>query len=211
MSNKTLWLSVILSVVLAGSALARDFSADAVTKTKRETFQSKIYFSGDNKFRMEMQKAGMRSISIGRLDKKIMWMIMPDTKMYMEMSMPDQQARGMSAKMAGEVDRKKVGRENINGIGCDKYEVTIPNKSTGGKDVIYQWISDDKIPVKTEAKDGSWSTEFKNISRASQPGSLFEVPAGYTKQSMPDMSKMMGPGAKRPMDYRNMMKGMPGH
>jgi hypothetical protein len=126
----------------------------------------------------------------------------------MEMSVPEDQARIMSNKMAGEAVRKKIGRESVNGYVCDKYEVTVINRS-GARNIFYQWISDDKVPVKTEAKDGSWSTELKNFQFTSQPPALFELPAGYHKQSMPDMGKMKGAG-KMPVDLEKMMKGMPG-
>jgi hypothetical protein len=219
MFNKTFGLSILLLSVFAfsGAALAADFSADVVTRAKGETFQSKMYFSKD-KIRTEAENRGMKSISIVRLDKKVIWVIMPDQKMYMEMPLKEQETRGMTEKVAGETSRKKIGRETVNGIACDKYEVTHLNKSTGKQATIFQWLSDDKVPVKSAAVDGAWSTEMKNIRRAGQPASLFEVPAGYSRmdpgmgmsKGMGKMGRPSGQMPKMPVDYRKMMENMPG-
>jgi hypothetical protein len=57
----------------------------------------------------------------------------------------------------------------------------------------YQWMATDiNFPVKTAAVDGSWSMEYKDIKLGSQPDSLFELPAGYQKMSIPSMPPGVG-------------------
>jgi hypothetical protein len=68
------------------------------------------------------------------------------------------------------------------------------------------WLSGDNIPMRTAAVDGSYMTEINNLHKGSQPASLFEVPAGYTVQHMPNMMNMKG---KNPADYMKLMKSMP--
>jgi len=203
---KRMVLTALVSCALIGSVLALEYSAEIVTKTKGMTMNSKMYFSGD-KIRSESEQAGRKMISIIRLDKKVSWSLMPAQKMYMEMAMPDDKMMmGMTEKAPGEVEKKKIGREKVNGVDCDKYIVTSINKATGRKNSVYMWLSGDNIPMRTAALDGSFVSEIKNFNKGSQPGSLFEVPAGYTKRTMPMLPKgMMVPG-KGKIDYMKMMK-----
>jgi len=201
-------VSVALSLVLVIAVAAQEFSADVLSTFKGQSVSSKMYFEKD-KWRMESEMRGMKSVSIVRKDKNLMWNLMPDQKMYSEMAIPEQQMQGASKAVADELSRKKLGAESVNGIMCDKYEVSHKNKATGQTEVLYQWLSRDGIPVKSAAKDGSWTTEFKDIKMGRQPDSLFEVPAGYTKQKMPTgMHKMMGPRGKVPAKYQKMMQKM---
>lgn len=208
MFKKWFSVSLLLTVVIASASFAQEFSADVMSTFKGQIVSSKMYFEKD-KWRMESEMRGMKSISIVRKDKNLMWNLTPDQKMYTEMTIPEQQMMGVSKTMAGELSRKKVGTENINSIMCDKYEVSHKNKATGQTEVLYQWLSHDGIPMKSAARDGSWTTELRDIKMGRQPDSLFEVPAGYTKQKMPaGMGKMMGPGGKVPAKYQKMMQKM---
>jgi outer membrane lipoprotein-sorting protein len=66
-------------------AVAEDFSADLISKSEGQVFQGKIFFAKD-KVRMETNEA----TTITRLDKSMMWMLMPDENMYMEMPLKSQ-------------------------------------------------------------------------------------------------------------------------
>ena len=95
-----------------------------------------------------------------------------------------------------------MGSETIDKHPAKKYEVTYTE--SGKKTRMYQWMATDiNFPVKMAAVDGSWSVEYRNIKMGSQPDSLFEVPAGYSKMDMPDMSSMpqMPKGHKMPKGY----------
>jgi len=86
-------------------------------------------------------------------------------------------------------ERKLVGEESINGYLCDKYAFTYHDKSMGTQ---YQWISKKlKVMIKMDSEGSPFkmSTEFKNIKEESVPDSLFELPAGYTKISIPGLKK----------------------
>jgi outer membrane lipoprotein-sorting protein len=169
-------------LLLAGTAAAVDFSADMVMTTKDMKSTGTIYFE-PNKFRMDMHSPQKMS-TITRLDKKVMWSIMPEQRMYMQMPLNLKNSPAVEEKMNGEIDRKLVGSENVNGHPTKKYLVTY--RSGDRKEQVYQWVATDiNFPVRTAAVDGSWSQDYKNIKIGSQPGSLFEVPAGYKKFAMP--------------------------
>ena len=131
-------------------------------------------------------------ISIIRADKKIVWNLMPGRKTYMEMKLGAKEMQGMTQKMPGGIERKKVGKEKVSGILCDKYKITFKTTERAKPSTLYQWLSSDKIPVKSAAADGSWYTQLKNIKKGKQPASLFELPAGYKKFVMPKMPNIPG-------------------
>jgi hypothetical protein len=188
--KKGFMLSMIfcLGLLFSLNAFAMEFSADVVNKARGMVKSSKIFIK-NNKFRMEDKESGM--INIVRQDLNKSWMIMTGQKTYMEVKIdPSVLPR---EKMKGELDRKLIGQETIDGHPCKKYAVSYSE----GKSIMksYQWIATDiNFPIKAAALDGSWSMEYKNIKMGSQADSQFEVPAGYQKMTMPAM-----PGGGRGM------------
>jgi outer membrane lipoprotein-sorting protein len=180
---KKLFLVLVLTVSFSGAALAIEFSADTVTTMQGgQKMSGKMYFRPD-KFRMEM-KSNEETVMITRIDKKVTWNVMTKQKMYMEMPFDLKNKPKVEEKFAGEIERKEVGSETIDGHPTKKYLITY--KTGNKKDQVYQWLATDiKFPVKTAAVDGSWAQEFKNIKMGPQQDSLFEVPAGFQKMQMP--------------------------
>lgn len=175
--------------MVTGVCHAEDFSADIVSSMPQGTFMSKIYVSQD-KSRTEVEGTA----TIARMDKKVVWVIIPAQRMYMEQPLDMQSAASTQEKIEGEISRTMEGRETVSGISAAKYRVTY--ESQGQRNSIFQWIDERRhFPVKTAAIDGSWSSEFRNIKTGPQDPALFEVPAGYKKFAMPtmnDVQAMMG-------------------
>lgn len=166
-------------------AAAMTFSADIYTS---EGQNGKFYIDTD-KIRMETKEA----ISIMRQDKKLVWLLMPEEKLYMEQILNPAEIKQRhipSNEPAGDnTERVFISREKINGYVSDKYKIIV-NK----QDSHYEWISGDPgitMPVKTAAIDGSWWNEYRNISLAAPNPALFEIPAGYKKMGMPGMGGFM--------------------
>jgi hypothetical protein len=177
-------LFVLAMALLAPLSYAADFSASVVSTMRNKSTTAKMYVSGD-KSRMEMTGA----IAINRLDKKVVWMLMPQQNMYMEQQLDLSTAASIKDKVVGETSRKVVGNEVISGVKTTKYLVTY--KTAKLEESLYQWIDEAKhIPVKTAAIDGTWSTEFRDIKSGPQDPKLFEIPGGYQKMQMPKMSDM---------------------
>jgi hypothetical protein len=172
------FLVLLLMSGICAAAGMPEFSADSVMKAKGKVMESKIYISKD---KIRTEASGM--INIVRTDKNISWSLMPGQKMYMEPKFSPDKNVGTSDKMPGEYSRVKLGKESVNGITCAKYKVSY--KTNGKKEESYQWMSDDGIPMKTAAIDGSWSTEYKNVKKGKIDPALFELPKGYKKFSMP--------------------------
>jgi hypothetical protein len=183
--SKKITAVLLLLLLVPCLAFATEFSADTITKFQDQgEMHGKMFFKPD-KFRMEMKMHG-DMIMITRIDKKVAWNVMPSEKMYMEMPIDLSKKPRVEEKFEGEIERKQVGTETIDGHPTKKYLITY--KVDNKQDQVYQWMATDiNFPVKTAAVDGSWIQEFKNIKMGSQPDSLFEVPAGYQKIQMPQM------------------------
>jgi len=191
MKNQVKLISIaagIFILFLASVVLAEDFSADILSNTQGQTFQGKIFFSKD-KIRMETPE----SISITRMDKKVIWILMPKEKTYMEQPFDPASAVATSEEVNGEIERKLLGRETIDGKMTEKYQIVYDQD--GKRMTMFQWIASGfKMPVKTAAGDNSWTMEYKNIKIGKQPDALFEVPPGYEKFSLeiPSMKDILG-------------------
>ncbi|MCG2813562.1 MAG: DUF4412 domain-containing protein, partial [Thermodesulfovibrionales bacterium] len=110
------------------------------------------------------------------------WMLMPEQKMYMEQPLKPENVPASTDKMPGEVERKHLGTETVDGKKTEKYRIVYTAGSK--RDAIFQWVDTDSgFPIKTAAEDGSWTTEYKNLKVAKQPDILFEIPAEYQKMS----------------------------
>jgi hypothetical protein len=173
----------IFTAFFAATVEAADFSADMINTSKGKVLKSKIFMTKD-KIRLETHE----SIMITRMDKKVVWILMPNDKMYMEQSFNPEKAPATSKKVEGEIERKLIGQEVIDGRKTDKYQITYTQRRR--KSSMFQWIASGiEVPVKMAAVDNSWITEYKNIKTSRPSGSLFEIPAGYRSFSAKDVFK----------------------
>jgi hypothetical protein len=177
---------VFVFVFVCNHAFAQDFSADIISSANGQVFYGKIFTSG-GKVRMEAQGA----INIVRPDKKLVWVIMPEQRMYMEMPLDVKNMLVGSTKVANEQTRELVAKDNIDGKEVSKYKVVYD--SGNKKETLYMWVLEESdIPIKTLSEDGSWSIEYKNVKIGNVSADLFSMPSGYEKLSMgsPDMSRL---------------------
>ena len=164
-------------------SVTNDFSAEIVTKNNAGTFEGKIY-SAKDKTRMDMPQSSV----ITRLDKNVVWILMPSEKMYIEQPIKPENTAMKPGKLPGETRRELVATEKVNGQNTEKFKITY---SAGGKtETIFQWIAKDSgIPIKTSALDGKWSYEYKDIKTGSQNTALFELPKDYAKFTIPPLEE----------------------
>ncbi len=174
-------VAALLAGAMAVAAAFQGFSADIVTAHGKQTMQGKIFVAGD---KMRFETAGV--VSITRMDKKVVWMLMPTEKMYMEQPIRLENVVPSSEPMAGEVERTLLGTETVNGQTANKYRITVQTDSR--RHSFLQWLAaDSALPLRTAAEDGSWWQEFRNIQVGVPDASLFEVPNGYKKFAMGGM------------------------
>jgi hypothetical protein len=187
-------IAILLAVLfsLLSSGFAQEFSADYSVQEKKQnvSINGKIFIKGD-KLRQETQMEGMKQIMIIRPDKNVIWMIMPKGNTYMEMSHVADDKKTEPWTSERESKAKYMGKETVSGLSCKKYQYIEQGET------YYSWISEKfPFPVKTEYSQGL--IEYKNIKEGKVPNSLFEVPPGYSKMSMPKMPQGMPQGMDIP-------------
>ena len=183
-------------IAFSTPVLAAEFSAEMTSDQMGEGVKSKIYIKGD-KVRMEgTSPEGETYITIMDIKAGSVITLMPQEKIYMEMSGMMAQSQMSQFEIEEEIakvaDKRLVGVEHVNGYLCDKYEIVYHDKSLG---VLTQWVSQKlNYPLKMiySSSYGTSSTEYKNIREGGVTNSLFEIPAGYSKMEMPGMGMMGG-------------------
>jgi hypothetical protein len=128
------------------------------------------------------------------MDKNVTWNVQHDAGMYFEMPIPPESAHTLQPEeeLKKIAVRKKIGSETINGYACDKYEIIYHDKNVGK---MTQWFAKKlNFPIKIiyQGPQGVMSTEYYNIQSGRVKESLFEVPQGFQKMSMPAMGSGMG-------------------
>jgi hypothetical protein len=166
-------------VVAVGCAFAVEITADTITKMGKRSGAGKVYVK-ENKSRVE--RAGTPYINIVRGDKNLFWQINGYERTYTEAKLTPAMKPWTEEKIPGEVSRKQVGTETIDGHPAKKYEVSV--KGPKKTETYYQWFATDvSFPVKIATTSGSWSIEYKNIKKGGVADSLFDIPKGTEKDT----------------------------
>ena len=192
-------------------ALAQDFSADVINQKQGSEGIKKIYSTKDKvRYEVEGQNPAMGPVALIVDEAQNKWMVvMPERHMYMD-SWPPMMKKPIITqywhvqdvndacsqwKQLAEQTQTyknwgsctKVGSDTLNGRSTVKYEGV---STKGDKD--YFWV-DTKLHcvIKMEGGTGG-GIELTNIKEGSQPTSLFEAPAGYTKVDLGAMMGQMG-------------------
>ncbi len=177
-----------------------EYSADSYMETESFTLKNKVYHA-PGKDRKEQEMGGDKVVTIMRLDKQLIWTLMPG-EMYMETGIKGaQRPPGPSDDTSDYTfERTEVGTEVIDGHQTTKYKVIATNPK-GEKMGGFQWMTRGGIQIKMDiiAKTEGSKTRMKmgltNLKIGKQDSSLFEIPTGYTKMVMPGFGGMGGPGA----------------
>jgi len=181
--SSILILTAVILACLLGLAQAAEFSAQVVSHMGPQKVKGKVYLKGE-KLRQEFSMGGGKSINIARPDKQVTWVIMPAQKFYVEMPLEETDEAKTMRMPKDKTKMKLVGTETVNGYETDKYETVI--KSNGKTMKFDLWVAKKLgVPIKMVSKDGSYSMEYLNIKEGNVPDSVFEVPSGYRKMSMP--------------------------
>ncbi len=197
-------LTGLVGVLPAGAAQRSvpqvEYSADSVTQTEEATTQEHLYYTPTKERRETLVGSGDAaegSVQIFRRDSKVMWLLMPSEKMYMEHSMGKGNAKDVSQ---WDFEETVMGEEILNGVKVTKYK-TIATSTDGKKYGGFSWRTKEGISIKTDLlyKEGNekhrMMTELKNVKVGKQDPQLFEIPKGYTKLDMSGMRGGMMGGA----------------
>ena len=196
------WIVIVVSALLGFSVPANaaqqstaEYSADSYMETSDGVMEGAVNVA-PGKERREYVESGEKMIMIVRHDKKVVWMLQPEEKTYMEVKY--NKGGRKDDISAYKIEQTKVGQETINGINTTKSKV-IMTRNNGDKFGGFWWTTKEGIVVKmdtisvTKGNKDRFKTELKNLKIGKQKASLFEIPAGYSSMAMgmPDIGKMM--------------------
>lgn len=197
MKNKRTYIITLTAALLllaAAAAQAWDFSAEFVEKEGDQVTKGKIYMAGE---RSRYEVDGSGEIEVTRADKKVMWIIFPRHRVYVEeefwgipsSGLPPQQTK--TPKSTGDLTRKDLGYEMVDSYRLRKYFVTVKYNKGQTQDRYYEWYrSGFPVPVKTESENGSSSYEYKKLKMGTQDPGLFAEPRGYRKITMDELEQL---------------------
>ncbi len=197
-------LIVIVTVALAASPFAMEFSADMISQMATGNIAGKIYFKNPDVTRSEMM--GMISIT----KRPIVYQIFDSTKKYYVSSIDELKNKNPIAD-AGDFESwikqnnmKNMGKESISGYKCQIYEGELQVEQSQPPMHMKLWYSKKlNYPIKTEITlpppMGKMTSYLENIKPGKLPESLFVIPDGYAKAAsmeeamgMPDMGALLG-------------------
>jgi len=181
------FMLMLLGVVLllsVGEIRAAEFSADVVTVFEGKESRGKVYVKG-NRMRQEFPSASSTpNILIYNSDTRVVWMLRPQQKMYLEMPLTEEMVRDLMQAAKDRTGMKPLGSETVNGYPADKYETVF--RTNGGEQRHYIWIAKKLgMIIKIESLDKSFSRDYRDIKEGGVPEAVLNPPAGYRKMSLP--------------------------
>jgi hypothetical protein len=189
----TVTAAIVMGDPVSGSAQSGNtttlqippFSADQIHIMGNKTKAMKVH-ANQNAMRMEGEEKGKRSIVIMRFDRKVMWSLLPDQKMYVELPWASQ-GEWTSYMQQANMQRQSLGDEQVGAYHCEKSRVQVTLQ--GKVYTSFQWTAKELngFVVKTQDEKGQWSNEYQNVQLGPQDPALFEVPADYKKLSLGGM------------------------
>jgi hypothetical protein len=195
------------------AASAQEFSADVVVLgvPTTDTASRKVHVSG-NKVRAETNGPGSTVMMVDVAANTAI-LLVPQQKIFVDMRrlghmnqafMPvdvDDPCHTWQARGAADGDDthwtcRRIGTETVGGRETIKYAASSSKGDDG-----FVWIDPKLKFMVRSANAAGRGIELRDIREAPQPPSLFEIPAGYKQQEMPQIMQQMPqapPGGKTP-------------
>ncbi len=190
-------LTVCVLLAFFGASFANDaieFSSVFIEKDSGKTQKGKVYIAKDMS-RYEVEGSG--EIVVTRQDKKVIWLIFPKLRRYVEQPLigePQQNLSRMQEIDTGDLSREFIGHEMVDSYRLKKFLVTVKYNNGENKDQYHEWYRDNfPVPVKTESLDGQTSYEYLNIKFGKPNIELFAEPKRYKKITIEELGAMENP------------------
>lgn len=164
------------------------YVATRVIETGKQRIEQRYFHRDARVQRMETQLQGQASIIILRADQNLVWTVMPQQRMVMQIGMGSAAARQMvqdlpDAQTMSDVQRE--GREDVNGVPATRYRIA-QNDQDGRATPGRLWVSDHGIALRmrVDSTSGPVHMELRDLQVGPQPAALFEPPADYQRISL---------------------------
>lgn len=184
-------LSYLMIPTSSWSSDAVEFSALIIEKDNGEEQRGKI-FVAENMMRYELE--GSDEIVVTRHDKKVIWLIFPKIRKYVEqpyLGESKQNYAGAHETNTGDLSKEFIENEIVDSYRLKKFLVTVKYNKGESKDQYYEWYRDNfPVPVKTASLDGMTSYEYVNIKLGRPPVEFFSKPKGYKKITIEELAEI---------------------
>jgi len=173
------WLLLLLMIPSLG--WGAEFSAMMVVKDGAKVMPGMIYVH-DGKMRQEFVDERGQTITIVRPDLKVVWIIFPQERSYLEMPLKTR-LPGQFIQIPPLAMRKRpLGHERLNGYDTDKYQVMV--HVGRGLEIQTYWVAPKLgLPIKMECRERHFSMEYRDIKAEKVPDRRFNLPPGLKKTS----------------------------
>ena len=177
-----LWLLLVLALRPVPARPA-EFAGQTLTRVREVSVPGRIFVK-DGKLRQEFSDEKGQTVTILRLDKKLVWVLLPWERIYMEVPLKPTWP-GQFIQIPPDARQKRlVGSERVSGYDTQKYEVAVAAKE--GLEKQNFWVAPKLgTPIKVVIPSRNFSMEYRNISERSLVDSLFEIHPGYQKVTKP--------------------------
>ncbi|MGB8992745.1 MAG: DUF4412 domain-containing protein [Desulfobaccales bacterium] len=174
------WVLLVLTV--PGTARGAEFSALLLVKDGGKAMPGKLYVL-DGKMRQDFIDEEGQTITIVRPDKKVVWVIIPQARTYMEMPLKIRLPGQFIQIPPQAMQKRSVGQERLNGYDTDKVQVSVPGAA--GLEIQTFWVAPKLgLPIKMECRQRQFSLEYTNIKEGGVPARLFNLPPGLHKTTL---------------------------
>lgn len=159
---------------------AQQLSATQVITMQGTTLTTKVNVD-HGRVRSETTLEGMNMITIILPEKKLLYSIMPQQKMIMEIPLDMSAQQDPLSMDPASLKHELLGEEMRGGVLCNKYKLS----TASSKPQIF-WINKNtQAPVEMSVEDGTVNVQWKDVVIGPQPDSLFMIPSGYSKIAAP--------------------------
>lgn len=164
-------------------AWGANFAAQMLVKDGDKIIPGRIFVQ-DGKMRQEFIDESGQTITIVRPDQKLIWVIIPREKTYIELPLRARLPGQFIQMPPNPINKRHLGRETVNGYEADKYQLAV--QGGGGLEFQTFWVAPQLgMPLKVVCNQRKFSIEYRNIREGKQADRLFAVPPGYQKLASP--------------------------
>jgi len=194
---------ITLCLLFAAASLSAQSPVQTVSYSGTEYYKyskkeyAKIWMQADPgnlKTRSERkdEQTGELSVMIFRQDSAKMYVLKPEKKTWMAISMSQLNMNdlvGLNVEVDRSSERKFIGLEDVNGYECHHYQhISTSTLTTGTQETgcTHSWIFE-PLNVQMQYSNCGYDEPIylANFQQGPQPAHLFEIPADYTGMSLP--------------------------
>ncbi len=183
--------------------LKTEYSAASTIRTSKATQHGRLWRT-PTALRHESTDGKRQHTVIARLDRRVAWLLLPEQKLAIEMSLEN---FGLPVELlnGNGIKQTPVGQETVAGMRTTKVRVERqpgPGPSANGRFEGHVWTTADGIIMRVvgsgenQGRRGDVNLSFSEVRIARQDPALFELPAGYRRLMLVGV------------DFESLMAGM---